>query len=249
MNAVYALWLRQVKRFVRSRTRIVAALGQPLLFLVAFGFGFRQIYSQAGHGDYLQFLAPGIIGMTTMFAAVFTGVELIWDRQFGFLKETLVAPVPRRLIMLGRTAGGATVAVMQGSIVIAVCLLAGFRVNSLGAAVLGAVFMILIALLFTAFGSSMASVVQDFQAFQLILQFMVMPMFFLSGALFPLKNVPRPLQIVASIDPFSYGVDGLRAALSGTGPQFGFAVDLAVLITLAVFLVALGGRLFSKIQI
>jgi len=249
MNTVYALWLRQLKRFVRSRARVVAALGQPLLFLVAFGFGFGRIYSQAGEGDYLQYVSPGIIGMTIMFIGVFSGIELIWDREFGFLKETLVAPVPRSWIMLGRTAGGATVAVVQGFVVAGVCMAFGFRVSGLAAAGYGLIFMILSAILFTALGSGLALVMPDFQAFQFIIQFLVMPMFFLSGALVPLKSVPPALQIVASLDPFSYAVDGLRAVLVSSATQYGLATDLTVLSVLAALLLALGARLFSRIQI
>src|ERR1700691_5570894 len=131
MTAIYVLWLRQLKRYVRSRPRIIASLGQPLLFLLAFGFGFGPIFQRAGQGNYIQFLAPGVIGMTVLFTSIFSGIELIWDRQFGFLKETLVAPVPRILIMIGRTLGGATVAMIQGMIVVAICFAAGFRVNNL----------------------------------------------------------------------------------------------------------------------
>src|SRR5437773_10269516 len=115
---VYMLWLRQIKRYFRSRARIVGSLGQPLLFLLSLGFGFGPIFQRAGQGNYIQFLAPGVIGMTVLFTAIFSGIELIWDRQFGFLKETLVAPVPRILIMIGRTLGGATVALIQGMIVV-----------------------------------------------------------------------------------------------------------------------------------
>src|SRR3984893_13329347 len=130
MSAIYILWLRQLKRYVRSRPRIVASLGQPLLFLLGLGFGFGPIFQRAGQGNYIQFLAPGVIAMGVLFTSVFSGIELIWDRQFGFLKETLVAPVPRLTIMIGRTLGGATVAVIQGAVVFVVCSLAGFRVRS-----------------------------------------------------------------------------------------------------------------------
>src|SRR6202165_6113740 len=130
MSIVYALWLRQLKRYMRSRSRIVGALGQPVLFLVALGFGFGPIFERAGQGSYIQFLAPGGIAMTVLFTSIFSGIELIWDRQFGFLKETLVDPVPRILIMIGRTLGGATVAMMQGLIVVVICLAAGFRVTN-----------------------------------------------------------------------------------------------------------------------
>src|SRR5487761_1316072 len=123
MSTIYILWLRQIKRYLRSRSRIIGSLGQPLLFLVALGFGFGPIFQRAGQGNYIQFLAPSVIGMTILFTAVFSGIELIWDRQFGFLKETLVAPVPRIEIMIGRTLGGATIATMQGVIVFILTLI------------------------------------------------------------------------------------------------------------------------------
>jgi ABC-2 type transport system permease protein len=249
MAVIHAMWLRQMKRFFRSRTRIVAAFGQPMLFLVALGFGFSPIFRQAGQGNYLQFLGPGIVGMTIMFAAVFSGIELIWDRQFGFLKETLVAPVSRRRIILGRILGGASTAMFQGFVVITICYIAGFRAQSFGAIAFALLFMFLIAIMFTAFGTAVACIVPDFQAFQLIMNFFVMPMFFLSGALFPLKTVARGMRFVASIDPFAYAVDGLRAAMVGGGAQFGIRLDLAVLAVLAFFLIAVAGRLFSRIQI
>src|SRR5215472_2866734 len=145
MNVIYILWLRQIKRYLRSKPRIIASLGQPLLFLIALGFGFGPIFQRAGQGNYIQFLAPGVIGMTILFTAIFSGIELIWDRQFGFLKETLVAPVPRLVIMIGRTLGGATVALAQGLIVVLICYAAGFRSRSLASLPFALIFMALIA--------------------------------------------------------------------------------------------------------
>ena len=182
-----------VETFFRSKARIVASFGQPLLFLLAFGFGFGPVFSRAGQGNYIQFLAPGVIGMSVLFTAIFAGIELIWDRQFGFLKETLVAPVPRILIMLGRTLGGATVAVMQGILYSSICLLVGFRPVTLAMVPLALLYMLLMALMFTAVGTALGSAMTDFQGFQLVMNFLVMPIFFLSGALFPLTNVPRAL--------------------------------------------------------
>jgi len=248
MSAIYILWLRQLKRYVRSRARIVASLGQPLLFLVGLGFGFGPIFRKAGEGSYIQFLAPGVIGMTVLFTSVFSGIELIWDRQFGFLKETLVAPVSRLTIMIGRTLGGATVAIMQGLIVTVICLIAGFRPNSAAALPLALVFVALTAVMFTALGTAIASVLVDFQGFQLVMNFLVMPIFFLAGALFPLANVPKLLGLAARLDPLSYGVDGLRSSLVGI-THFGVATDLAVLSVLTAALLALGSYLFSRIQL
>ncbi len=246
-GAVYILWLRQVKRYFRSRSRIIGSLGQPLLFLLAFGFGFGPIFQRAGEGNYIQFLAPGIIAMGIIFTAVFSGIEIIWDRQFGFLKETLVAPVSRLEIMIGRTLGGATVSVLQGMIVFLLSFMLGFRpqLSGIPAAFL---FMFLIAVLFTALGTAIASVLEDMQGFQLIINFLVMPSFFLSGALFPLQGLPEEVRLVAFINPLSYGVDGLRAVLTGTA-HFGVAADILVLTIITSLFVAAGSYLFSKIQI
>jgi ABC-2 type transport system permease protein len=249
MNAVYVLWLRQLKRYLRSRARIVGSLGQPLLFLVALGFGFGPVFQKAGQGNYIQFLAPGVIGMTVMFSAVFNGIELIWDRQFGFLKETLVAPVPRMMIMVGRTLGGATVSMIQGMIVVLICILAGFRPVSYQALPYALLFMVLVSVMFTALGTAIASALSDFQAFQLIMNFLVMPMFFLSGALFPLTGVPGPIRVIAAINPLSYGIDGMRAALTGIPGHFGPATDLAVLTGVTCLFVGIGSYMFSKVQL
>ncbi len=248
MLVIYALWLRQLKRYLRARSRIVASVGQPLLYLLALGYGLAPVFQKAGLGSYLQFIAPGVVAMTVMFTSIFSGIELIWDRQFGFLKETLVAPVPRIWIMLGRTWGGATVAVIQGVFFLAISFIAGFRIHGYLALPLALVFMALIGLMFTALGTAIASVLSDFQGFQLIMNFLVMPMFFLSGAVYPLSNLPRALKILTSLDPFSYGVDGLRYALLGTA-HFGLTTDLAVLSIGSALLLALASHLFSRIQL
>jgi ABC-2 type transport system permease protein len=248
MIAIYTLWVRQLKRYIRSKSRIIGSLGQPLLFLVALGFGLGPIFKAAGQGDYIQFLVPGVISMGILFLAVFSGIEVIWDRQFGFLKETLVAPVPRWQIMLGRTLGGATVALVQGVIVFLISFLIGFRLQSAGLLAVAFVFMFLIALLFTALGTAIASVLEDMHGFQLIMNFLVMPIFFLSDALFPLKGLPNFLETIVRFDPLAYGVDGLRGALTGVS-QFGMTTDFWVLAIATAILVALGSYLFSKIQV
>lgn len=248
MSVIYILWLRELRRYVRSRAQLVASLGQPLLYLVALGFGMGPVFRKAGEGSYIQFIAPGVIAMTVLFSSVFSGIGLLWDRQFGFLKETLVAPVPRIQIMFGRTLGAATVAVIQGLLVLVISFIAGFRIVNLKAAPLALVFMLLIAGLFAALGTTIGSVLQNMQGFQLIMNFLVMPIFFLSGALFPLIGLPRALDIIATIDPLSYGVDGLRSSMTGSS-HFGQTLDLAVLSVLTVVLLGVGTRLFSKIQV
>ncbi len=210
MAVIYALWLREVKRYLRSRPQIIASLGQPLMYLLVLGFGLGPVFQKAGQGDYLQFVAPGVIGMTILFSSIFSGVGLLWDRQFGFLKETLVAPVPRLQIMIGRTLGGATTALIQGTLVLTVCLIAGFRPDDFGGVLLGFLFMAMIAIVFAALGTIIGSGLRDMQGFQLIMNFLVMPIFFLSGALYPLSNLPGALTVMTQLDPLSYGVDGLR---------------------------------------
>lgn len=248
MSAIYILWLRELKRYVRSRAQIAASLGQPVLYLVALGFGLGPVFQKAGNGSYLQFVAPGVIGMTILFSSVFSGIAMLWDRQFGFLKETLVAPVPRIEIMIGRTLGGATVAVIQGLLILIVCFIAGFRPTHLALFPLSFLFMMLIAIVFAGLGTAFGSILQDMQGFQLIMNFMVLPIFFLSGALFPLTNLPKVLTIITRIDPLTYGVDALRGALIG-GAYFSLTLDTFILCLLAAAFLSLGASLFSRIQL
>ena len=248
MKVIYVLWLRQVKRYSRSRARIIGSLGQPLLFLLALGFGFGPIYAKAGGGDYIQFLAPGVISMSILFTATFSGIEVLWDRQFGFLKEILVAPVSRTRIMIGRTLGGATVAVFQGMVVFCLSLAFGFRPVSLPFLPLALVYMILIAILFTALGTAIACLIEDMQGFQLIINFLIMPTFFLSGALFPVQGLPKAVVYISAVNPLSYGVDALRGILIN-GAHFGLITDFGVLLLVAAVILAVGSRLFSRIQV
>jgi ABC-2 type transport system permease protein len=250
MSAIYILWLRELKRYTRSRVQIVASLGQPMLYLLVLGFGLGPVFQRAGGGSYLQFVAPGVIGMTVLFSSIFSGLGLLWDRQFGFLKETLVAPVPRLQIMIGRTLGGATVAVLQGLLVSVVCVIAGFRPVHLAMVPVALVFMVLIAAVFAALGVAIGSSLQDMQGFQLIMNFLVLPIFFLSGALFPLTGLPTALSWATSADPLSYGVDGMRCMLLGpTQAHYGATVDLYVLVAVACVLMMFGAYRFSKIEI
>jgi ABC-2 type transport system permease protein len=248
MSVIYALWLRELRRYVRSRAQVVASLGQPLLYLLGLGFGMGPVFQKAGMGNYRQFVAPGIIAMTILFSSIFSGAGLIFDRQFGFLKETLVAPVPRIYVMLGRTLGAATVAVMQSLLVAVVCVICGFRPVDYRLIPVALLFMALIASLFSSFGTAIGSSLQNIQGFQMIMSFLVMPIFFLSGALYPLNNLPTALNVVVTLDPLAYGVDSLRSLLIGTS-HFGLMTDATVLLAVSAVALLVGSRLFSKIQI
>lgn len=247
MEAIYILWLRELIRYFRSRTRIIGSLGQPLLFLVALGFGLGPVFSRAGQGNYFQFLGPGVISMSILFTAVFAGIQIIWDRQFGFLKETLVAPVSRLSIMFGKTLGGATIATIQGVIVFFLTLLVGFRPH-LSTIPLAFAFMLLISIFFTAVGITIASLLEDMQGFQIIMNFLVQPLFFLSGALFPIANLPKIFAFIIALDPLTYGVDGIRGSLTGS-THFGLGLDITVLLLLTLIILSVGSYFFSKIQL
>lgn len=245
--AIYILWLRQLKKYWRSKARIIGSLGQPLLFLVALGYGFGPIFSKAGDGSYINYLAPGIIGMAVIFSAMFAGIEVIWDRQFGFLKETLVAPVSRSYIAIGRTLGGATIAVFQGVAVFLISLLVGFRPASYANLPMVLVILFLTAILFTAIGTAIATRMRDMQAFPLIMNFIMMPLFFLSGSLFPIEGIPKGLSIVIKFNPLSYALDAIRGLLSGSY-HFGFGLDLLVTAGVAIIMLSIATALFMKIE-
>lgn len=247
MGAIYILWLRQLKRYWRSRARMVAALAQPVLFLIALGLGFGPIVERAGGGDYIQFLAPGIIVMTILFTSMFSGIEVVWDRQFGFLKETLVAPIPRWKIMLGRTLGGSTVAMLQAIIVLIITMFLGFK-PVLALLPLSLLFTFLVALVFTSLGTAIASKLEDMQAFPLVMNFLIMPIFFLSGTLFPLSNLPKALEIITKLNPLTYGVDAIRSTLTGTLAS-ALVIDSAILGSLVIIIGAIGVYMFYQAEI
>ena len=248
MKAVYILWLRQVKKYFRSKSRIIGSMAQPLLFLVAFGYGFGSVYEKAGEGNYIQYLAPGIITMSMVMTAIFSGIDVIWDRKFGFLKETMVAPVSRWKIFLGKILGGSTVATIQGLIVFVITLIVGFRPANWWMMPIALMFVLLINLLFTALGTMIASKLEDMQGFQLIMNFVIMPIVFLSGAFFSLDGLPKGIQFITKINPLTYGVDGLRGTLTGIN-TFTLWNDAGILILLSVVLLALGTYFFEKIKV
>ena len=249
MKKIYYLWLRQIKKYWRSKPRLIGTLVQPMVFLLMFGYGMGGTFAQAG-GNYLDFLVPGIIGMSIIFTSIFAGMEMIWDRQFGFLKETLVAPMPRMDVMLGRTLGGATVATIQGVIVLCISIFFGFR--PIGwFSVLPAIFiMFLIALVFSSIGTIIGSLLDDIQAFSLIINFLVQPLFFLSGALFPLQGLPTWLSAVSRIDPLTYGVNAMRFLLANISyHDLGLGLSTVILIVMSLVLLWAGSEAFEKIQI
>lgn len=246
MDTIYTIWLRNVKRYMRSKSRIIGSLAQPLLFFLALGFGLNAVVS-SGNGNYLKFIAPGIVAMSVLFTSIFSGIQIIWDRQFGFLKETLIAPVSRTSIMLGQTLGGSTTSLIQGLFMLIIVFFIGHFSFNFGLFI-ALVFMILIAISFTAMGVAIASSMEDMQGFQLIMNFLVMPIFFLSGALFSFANAPSALRYIAYVDPLSYGVEGLRYGLLGAS-SINPLVSFAVLGGFSLVMITLGAVLFNRAKV
>ncbi len=251
-QAIYIMWLRQMKRFVRSKSRLVSSIVQPLFFLFILGSGFR-VATFAGVDDYLSFLAPGIIAMAILFSSMFTGISVLWDKQFGFLQEVLVAPVSRFSIIIGRTLGGATVALIQGFIILLIALGLGVKISGVFGLLLTFVFMILIAFTAVGFGLVLASKMEDFQGFQLIMNLLIMPLLFLSSAFFPVTADPRqliPIDKICFFNPLFYMVDGLRGSLiTGTATVNPPLLDLLVVLVVCIIMMGLGSYFFSKSEV
>jgi len=226
---------------------MLGAIGQPLLFLLALGYGLGAVYKRAGQGDYLAFLVPGIMAQTVLFSAMFYGAMIIFDRQFGFLKETLVAPVSRFRIMLGGALGGATTATIQGTLVFVVALLLGFRPEHWALVPVALLILLMLSVAIACFSSGIGSFVEDMQGFQAINQFLVFPLYFLSGSLYPLNNLPVWLKAITVLNPMSYAVDAMRDVLIGQ-THFGLAKDMLVLSVTLVVLAIFGAYRFNRIE-
>ncbi|MFB6183499.1 MAG: ABC transporter permease [Haloarculaceae archaeon] len=244
--AIYVLWLREMKRYRRSKARIASTLALPFLFLVGFWYGFGTVRFPGATGgvSYLQFLVPGIVGMTMLFSASFGGISVIFDRQFGFLKEILVTPVDRVSIALGRVAGSTTTAVIQGVLILILSIGIGFRPVSWLGLLPALGFMILIGATFIGLGLAVASRIDDFQAFNLLFNFVLFPLLFLSGAIYPVANFPTPIRYVTYVNPLTYGVDGLRGVLVGAS-MFPPLVDFVVVAGFALAFVVVGAYAFE----
>ncbi|HMB51101.1 MAG TPA: ABC transporter permease [Natronoarchaeum rubrum] len=248
-RSIYALWLRDVKRFLRAPSRIVGSIAMPLLFLVFLGFGFSgaAIPGLPEGVDYLQYLVPGMVGFTMLFGASFAGMSILSDQDVGFLKEILVAPVSRTSIVLGRIAGGSTTALVQAGLILLISIPLGFRVDSALGVPLAAVFLLLIAITFVGFGIALASQFRDSEGFGLVIQFVIFPLFFLSGAIYPVESLPSAIQTLAFVNPLTYGVDGLRAVLVGTS-AYPVLLDFGALVASSIVMVGVGTYLFERVE-
>jgi len=252
-QAIYIMWLRQMKRFIRSRSRLIATIVQPLFFLVILGSGLRSAVMPGMMGDdYLAFLAPGIIAMAILFSSMFTGVSVLWDKQFGFLQEVLVAPVSRFSIIIGRTLGGATTALIQGFIILFIAFILGIPIAGISGLLLTIAFMILLAFTAVGFGLVLASKMENFQGFQIVMNLIIMPLLFISSAFFPIASNPDIPNIIAKLsffNPLFYVVDGIRGSLTGINNVVNPLIDFVIVLVICIFMLGLGSYFFSKSEV
>jgi len=249
---IYTMWLRQVKRFLRVKARLAGSILMPFLFLAFLGLPLSFMPARIIPGmpegmNFLDFLAPGIVGMTLLFSATMSGASVIWDKEFGFLKEVLVAPVNRFSIILGRSLGGMTTAIIQALVIVAIAMAMGVKIASVSGFFLSIVFMILTCATFTGFGLILATRLEDTEGFMSIMNLVIMPIFFLSGAFFPLAAMPAGVRYIMYVNPLTYGVDGLRGTLVGAA-NFPLWLDFVVLLILSIALAGLGAYFFSKME-
>jgi ABC-2 type transport system permease protein len=246
IRGIYTLWLREVKRYTREKTRLISSFFQPVIWLVIFGSGMRFSTGVAGI-EYQQFIFPGIIGQTLLFTSMFMGISVIWDREFGFMKEILVAPISRTSVFIGKMLGGSTDAVAQGSLVFLFGFIVGVRFD-LEAFLLSIPLMIIITFGLVSIGLVLASVMESLESFGVIQTFVNLPIFFLSGALFPLEHVPKWLQWFSIIDPLTYGVDALRTTIlkESWTPLFPIELDILVILAFDGLMIIIGTLVFNQ---
>ena len=249
LEKIYRLWWREMKRFVRERSRLLTSVVTPLLWILVFGGGIRNSAygaAAAGHGgDYRQFIFPGILGMTLLFSSMFTGVSVVWEREFGFLKEVLVAPISRAGLVIGKATGGSTCAMIQGLLLLLFTPLIRMHF-SLSALLFVVPVMFLISFGVTCIGLTIAVFMESLEGFNMIMSFAIMPMLFCSGALYPLRTAPAWLRTVSFFDPLTYGVDALRGILLGRAAAFmPLALNIAILAAFALVMTGAASLCYS----
>lgn len=248
LMGIYTIWLRDVRRFLRDKPRIVGATIQPALFLLFLGTGLSRglaiTFQSDDQADYLAFIYPGIIGMSILFTAVFSAISIVWDREIGFLKEVMVAPISRWAVAIGKAIGGSTVAMFQGLLMLIFAPLVGVKIGILTVIILIPI-MLFVGLSLTSMGIVAAAYMHSMQGFTVIMNFIMLPMFFLSGAMFPISELPLWMDILVKINPLSYGVDMLRLATIAES-HFSLWTDMGVTGIFGLIMTALAVVIFSR---
>jgi len=253
LTDIYSIWFLEMTRYVRSRSRVVISIISPMLYLIIFGVGFGSLlrFGPTGTTNYINFLAPGILGMTVIFTSMYSAVSIIFDKQFGFLKEILVAPVSRTSIVLGKALGVTTQAAVQGFIILGLSYFLGVTISgTLGLAAALAlilVTMFFVGMGFVEFGISIATRLETIEGYQAVANLLVLPIFFLSGAFFPLTWLPDWMQAIITINPLAYGVDAMRYAMTGLH-LYSLTLDLGAVIGFFVLMTVISSILFRKMR-
>jgi len=249
---IYIIWLRDVKKFFRDRPRIFGSIAQPAIFLFVLGSGLASSFKVFGGGgtggkEFLNFMYPGIISMTVLFTSFFNAMSIVWDREFGFMKEVLIAPVSRASIVIGKNLGGATMAMIQGAIILVFAPLLKIQITWISVLKLIPI-MFIVAMAISSLGVAVAARLKTMQGFQMITNFLLMPMFFLSGALFPLTNAPKWMDVIAKINPVTYGVDAMRSTIINIPALqlHPIYIDLLILTGIIVVMTFVGIILFNR---
>ncbi len=249
INTIYTMWLREMLRFWRSKSRIIGSLATPLFFLVFLGAGFSSSFQLSGGRSFdPSYLAPGLIGMTVLFSSLTGGVSIIWDREFGFLKEILIAPVSRFYVALGKAVGGVTTSIIQGILILILAWLMGIRFVSLIGLIASIWIMFIMGIGFIGLGIALASRIESHEGFQMVMSFLTMPLVLLSGAFFPITNLPGWLKILVYANPLTYGVEALRFCLLGSS-TISISLSMVVITLFAFLMTVLGGKLFGKMKV
>lgn len=249
-NAVYVITAREFKKFIREKSRLISTLARPLLWLFLVGGGMSRLVSTGGGVSYIQFIFPGILGMTILFSSIFSSISIIWDKEFGFMKEILVAPVSRFSVVVGKAVSGMILSTIQAVIILALFPLLGF---SLGFFQLIEIILIcaLLSFAIASFGVLLATFYDSYESFSVIMNFIVMPMFFLSGAMYPVKLLPSVLKFIAHINPVTFGIDALKNVIfpfetGKMSPDFPLWLDVSILAGAALVFVLLAGKFFER---
>jgi ABC-2 type transport system permease protein len=250
LNAIYVIVAREFKKFIRERSRLFSAIARPVLWLFIVGAGLSRLVPQDVGVPYIQFIFPGILGMTILFSSIFSSISIIWDKEFGFMKEILVAPVSRLSIVVGKALSGMVVSTIQAVIILALFPFIGFKLSILQIA---GVFLLCASISFSisAFGVVLATFYDSYESFSVIMNFIVMPMFFLSGAMYPVKLLPEILKICAKINPLTYGIDAMKHVIfpyetGPMSPDFSFIIDVAIIILTSIVFVLIAGKAFER---
>ena len=248
-QTVYTMCLREMIRFSRSKSRIIGALATPLFFLIILGAGFSSSFQVRGGGAFnTSYLAPGLIGMAVLFTSLMGGVSIIWDREFGFLKEILIAPVSRFFVALGKAIGGVTTAMIQGVLIMIIAWLIGVHYVSIWGVLAAIVIMFISGIGFMGLGIALASIIDSHEGFQMVMSFLTMPLVLLSGAFFPISNLPAWLKALVYANPLTYGVEALRYCLLGSS-TIPVLLSVFVLLIFSTAMIVIGGKLFGVMRV